>query len=66
MTVTEKHRLAEVLKGKKDAEKVLLRFGIAHCKQCRALELETIGEVAESHGCDLKALVKALNELEDA
>ena len=66
MTVTEKTTFGELLKKKRDAEKVLLRFGIDRCKECPALEVDTIEAGAMSHGCDLRALLKALNGLADA
>ena len=66
MVVNERTTFSQVLKGKRDAEKLLAKFGIHSCRECPAIELDTIEAGAMSHGCDLRALIKALNELPDA
>ncbi len=66
MTVTEKTKIADLLKWKRGAEEVLRRFGIEHCSRCSAMEIETVEEGAISHGCDLRELLDALNKLDDA
>ena len=59
--ITKDMTIAEVLNYKKDAPKVFLGFGM-HCFGCPVSQAETLEEAASVHDCDLKLLLKKLNE----
>lgn len=52
--------VGEVLNFKKDAEPILLGFGL-HCFQCPLSQMETLEEAAEVHGIDVQVLLDKLN-----
>ena len=53
--------IGEVIKNNKDAQAVLMGFGM-HCFGCPMSQMETIGEAAEVHGADLDLMLEKLNE----
>lgn len=58
---TKDSTLGEVLENKKDAQKILMGFGM-HCFGCPMTQMETLEEAAMVHGIDLEVLLKKVNE----
>ncbi len=54
--------LGEALKLHKNAEKVLMGFGM-HCFTCPFSQMETLEQAAMVHQVDLELMLKKLNEL---
>ena len=53
--------LGEVLKANKNAETVLLGFGM-HCLSCPMSQMETLEQAAMVHGVDINLMLEKLNE----
>ncbi len=58
---SKENTLGEVLANKKDAQKILMGFGM-HCFGCPMTQMETLEEAAMVHGIDLDVLLAKLNE----
>ena len=63
MEINENMSIAEVLKAKPEAAKILMSYGM-HCVGCAIASGETIAQAAGVHGIDLKKLVDELNKKE--
>lgn len=59
--VKEDTIIEEILKKVKDAEPILLGFGM-HCLYCPHAIRETLAEACEAHDIDVKLVIEKLNE----
>jgi hybrid cluster-associated redox disulfide protein len=59
--VTKQMSIGEVLRLDKGTAPIFMNFGM-HCLTCPHATAESLEEAALVHGCDVDALVKALNE----
>ena len=58
--ITKDMTIGEVIKLKKNAPEILMRFGMG-CVGCPSSQAETIEDAAMVHGLSLEALLEALN-----
>lgn len=63
--VTKQMSIGEVLRLDKGTAPIFMNFGM-HCLTCPHATAESLEEAALVHGCDVDALVKALNEYLEA
>ncbi len=54
--------LGEALKLHKNADKVLMGFGM-HCFSCPFSQMETLEQASMVHGVDVELMLEKLNEL---
>lgn len=59
--ITKDMTIAEVLNYKKDADAILVGFGM-YCFACPAAQMETVEQASVAHDIDLDLLLKKLNE----
>ena len=52
--------ICDILEQNKDAEEILLKFGL-HCIYCPMAQMESLEEACEVHGLDVQELLKILN-----
>ena len=53
--------IAEILKQKPDAARILIKHGM-HCLGCSVAAAESLSEAAQVHGIDLAKLMAELNQ----
>jgi len=61
MTIEATMTIAEILRQKPEAARVLQKFGM-HCIGCAVASGESLEAAARVHGIDLQELLKALQE----
>ncbi len=61
MTIEAKMTIAEILRQKPEAARVLQKFGM-HCIGCVVAAGESLEDAARVHGIDLQELLKALQD----
>jgi hybrid cluster-associated redox disulfide protein len=61
MTIDPKMTIAEILRQKPDAAKVLQQFGM-HCIGCAVASGESLEDAAKVHDIDIHKLLTALHE----
>ncbi len=59
MKITKDTTLGEILKNYKNAEEVLMNFGM-HCFHCPMSRMETVEQAASVHDIDIKFMLKKL------
>lgn len=59
--ITAEMTIAEVLKQKPDAVRILSQHGM-HCIGCAVATGESLGAAAEVHGIDVETLINDLNQ----
>lgn len=59
--ITKDMTLAEVLNYRKNADVILMGFGM-HCFSCPCAQMETLEQASAVHDIDLDLLLKKLNE----
>lgn len=62
---TKDMTIKEALELNKDAEAVLMGFGM-HCFHCPMSIMETLEEAGSVHGADIDLMLQKLNELNEA
>ncbi len=62
--VTKQMSIGEVLRLDKGTAPIFMNYGM-HCLGCPHATAESLEQAAMVHGCDVDALVKALNEYLD-
>ena len=61
MKITKDSNLGKLISKHPETMQVFLKHGL-HCVGCMAAHYESIGQAAESHGIDVKKLLKELND----
>ena len=59
--VSKKMTIGEVVRQDKNTAPILMQFGM-HCLGCPHAQMESLEQAGMVHGCDVDALVAALNE----
>lgn len=60
MLINPQMTIAEILRHKADAARILQQFNM-HCIGCAVASGESLEDAAKVHGIDLEKLLKALN-----
>ena len=59
--ITKDMTIGEILRTKKDADKILILHGMG-CIGCPSAQAESLEEAAQVHGLDVNDLLDALNK----
>ena len=59
--VNKNMTIGEVIRQDPDTAALLNQYGM-HCTSCPFSQMESLEQAGQVHGCDVDALVKALNE----
>ena len=59
--VNKEMTIGEVIRKDPETAKLLNQYGM-HCTSCPFSQMESLEQAGMVHGCDVDALVKALNE----
>jgi len=59
--VNKKMTIGEVVRQDRETAPILMQFGM-HCLGCPHAQMESLEQAGMVHGCDVDALVAALNE----